>query len=258
MQKIIEKNVNVDVVLPNYNKEKYLKEAIESVIAQTYKNWHMYILDDSSSDNSWEIIKKFSNLNNVTAIRLKKNKGPSFCRNYAMRISKSKYIAFIDSDDAWSSSKLEKQINFMEKNNFNFTYTDYTPFFEKNGLKKVKRRTSLKSNFNFETFVKNSSINTTTMIIKRSILGTSRFRKINLLEDYLFKCKLFKNGHTANKLSEDLAFYRILDKSRSSKRLKNIYWLWYINKNFNRLKFFDNIISIFSISINSIKKYGIK
>ena len=62
MQKIIEKNVNVDVVLPNYNKEKYLKEAIESVIAQTYKNWHMYILDDSSSDNSWEIIKKFSNL----------------------------------------------------------------------------------------------------------------------------------------------------------------------------------------------------
>ena len=72
MQKIIEKNVNVDVVLPNNNKEKYLKEAIESVIAQTYKNWHMYILDDSSSDNSWEIIKKLSNLNNVTAIRLKK------------------------------------------------------------------------------------------------------------------------------------------------------------------------------------------
>jgi len=59
-------------------------------------------------------------------------------------------------------------------------------------------------------------------------------------------------------LNEDLAFYRILSKSRSSQRLKNIYWLWYINKNYNKLNFFDNIISIFFISINSIKKYGIK
>jgi len=96
------------------------------------------------------------------------------------------------------------------------------------------------------------------MIISRSILGSHRFRKIKLLEDYLFKCKLLKDDKVAKKLNEDLAFYRILNKSRSSQRLKNIYWLWYVNKNYNKLKFFDNIISIFFISINSIKKYGIK
>jgi len=258
MQTFTKKKPFVDVILPNYNKAEFLEEAINSVIIQTYKNWHLYIVDDHSNDNSVKVIDKFLNLENVTVIKLYKNKGPSFCRNYAMRISKSKYISFIDSDDSWLSDKLEKQITFMEKHNLSFTYTDYTPFFESFGKKKVKKRTSLKDYFNYGTFIKNSSINTTTMIISRSILGTHRFKKITLLEDYLFKCKLLKDDNVAKKLNEDLAFYRILNKSRSSQRLKNIYWLWYVNKNYNKLKFFDNIISIFFISINSIKKYGIK
>jgi len=258
MQTFTRKKPFVDVILPNYNKAEFLEEAINSVIIQTYKNWHLYIVDDHSNDNSVKVIDKFLNLENVTVIKLYKNKGPSFCRNYAMRISKSKYISFIDSDDSWLSDKLEKQITFMEKHNLSFTYTDYTPFFESFGEKKVKKRTSLKDHFNYRTFIKNSSINTTTMIITRSILSSHRFKKITLLEDYLFKCKLLKDDNVAKKLNEDLAFYRILNKSRSSQRLKNIYWLWYVNKNYNKLKFFDNIISIFFISINSIKKYGIK
>ena len=258
METFIREKTLVDVILPNYNKAEFLEEAINSVITQTYKNWHLYIIDDNSSDNSEKIIDKFSNLKNVTIIKLQKNKGPSFCRNYALRISKSKYISFIDSDDSWLSDKLEKQIYFMEKHNLSFTYTDYTPFFENFGKKKIKKKTFLKDHFNYRTFIRNSSINTTTMIIARSILGSHRFRKIKLLEDYLFKCKLLKDNNVAKKLNEDLAFYRILNKSRSSQRLKNIYWLWYTNKNYNKLNFFDNIISIFFISINSIKKYGIK
>ena len=258
METFIREKTLVDVILPNYNKAEFLEEAINSVITQTYKNWHLYIIDDNSSDNSEKIIDKFSNLKNVTIIKLQKNKGPSFCRNYAMRISKSKYISFIDSDDSWLSDKLEKQINFMKKHNLNFTYTDYTPFFENFGKKKIKKRPFLKDHFNYRTFIRNSSINTTTMIIARSILGSYRFRKIKLLEDYLFKCKLLKGNNIAKKLDENLAFYRISNKSRSSQRLKNVYWLWHINRNYNKLNFIDNIISIFFISINSIKKYGIK
>ena len=258
MQKLIKEEPFVDVILPNYNKAEFLEEAINSVITQTYKNWHLYIIDDHSNDSSLKIIDKFSDLKNVNIIKLNKNMGPSFCRNYVMRLSKSKYISFLDSDDSWFEDKLEKQIFFMEENDLSFTYTDYIPFFENKNEKKFKKRTFLKSHFNFETFIKNSSINTTTMIISRSILTTHRFRKVKLLEDYLFKCKLLKSNNIAKKLDENLAFYRILNKSRSSQRLKNIYWLWHINKNYNKLNFFDNIISIFFISINSIKKYGIK
>tara|TARA_B110000014_G_C20086512_1_gene568329 strand:- start:178 stop:954 length:777 start_codon:yes stop_codon:yes gene_type:complete len=258
MNKIYNNKTFVDVILPNYNKEQFLEEAIGSVVEQTYKNWHLYIIDDNSNDNSKKIINKFSHLKNITIIKLKKNKGPSFCRNLGMRISSSKYISFIDSDDSWVLDKLEKQILYMEKNNLTFTYTDYTPFFQNNGVKSIKKKTSLVEYFNYKTFIKNSSINTTTMIISRSILGSRRFIKVKLLEDYLFKCKLLKDNNIAKKLNEDLAFYRILNTSRSSQRLKNIYWLWNINKNYNKLSFFQNIISILSISINSIKKYGIK
>ena len=96
------------------------------------------------------------------------------------------------------------------------------------------------------------------MIIRRSILGTHRFKKIKLMEDYLFKCQLMKNGNLAKKLGENLAYYRILNVSRSSQRLKNIFWLWHINKNYNKLSFLKNLISIICISSNSIKKYGFK
>ena len=143
----------VDIILPNYNKGKFLQEAINSLIVQTFKNWHVYIIDDHSNDDSWSIIKKFSNLNNVTHIRLRKNMGPSFCRNYAMRISKSKYISFIDSDDTWVSVKLEKQIDFMEKNNLYFTYSDYTPFFQTDEKKIYKQKTNLRNTFNFNAFI---------------------------------------------------------------------------------------------------------
>ena len=249
---------DVDIILTNFNKAEFVEEAIQSVIDQTYKNWKLYIIDDDSKDKSIEVINKFSTFKNIFIIKLPKNKGPSFCRNLGMRISKSKYISFLDSDDAWSSLKLEKQITFMKKNNFNFIYTNYTPFFQKDGKKKLKKRTFIKSFFDYDGFVKNSSINTTTMIIKRTILNTHRFKKVELLEDYLFKCELLKKNFIAKKLPEDLAFYRILDKSRSSKRLRNIYWLWRINKNYNKLNFFKNLTSLFFISLNSIKKYGIK
>ena len=258
MQKIFDEQFSVDVILPNYNKFNFLEEAINSVLAQTFKNWHMYIIDDHSTDNSWSIIKKFSNLNNLTQIRLDKNMGPSFCRNYAMRISKSMYISFIDSDDIWTNTKLEKQIDFMKENNLYFSYTDYTPFFQINEKRNFKQRTCLKESFDFNAFIKNSSINTTTMMIRRSILGTHRFKKIKLMEDYLFKCDLLKNNNIAKKLNDNLAYYRILDRSRSSRRLRNIFWLWYINKNYNKLDLFTNFISILYISFNSIKKYGFK
>ena len=78
------------------------------------------------------------------------------------------------------------------------------------------------------------------------------------MEDYLFKCDLLKNNNIAKKLNDNLAYYRIVARSRSSRRLKNIFWLWYINKKYNKLDFFTNFISILYISFNSIKKYGFK
>ncbi len=247
----------IDIIMPNYNKAEFISEAVDSVVKQSYKNWYLYIIDGGSTDLSLQKLSKFSKIKNIRIISFKRNKGPGFSRNYGMRISNSKYISFLDSDDGWSSDKLEKQLNLMRKNQYNFTYTDYTPFFQNKGKKIFKPKTNLKSNLNFSEFIKNTSINTSTMIIERSIVKTHKFKKVKL-EDYLFKCDILKNNITAHKYNESLAFYRILKVSRSSQKIKNVRSVWQINKKYNKLNFIQNLISVFSIAINSIKKYGIK
>ena len=254
---ITTKEPNVDIIIPNYNKGKYLDECIESVINQTYKNWHLYIIDDASKDESTEILNKYKNFQNIKILKLNKNKGPSFCRNLGIRISNSQYISFLDSDDIWINEKLEKQINFMVKNNYDFTYTDYIPFFHKNKSKIYINNTSLEESFNYHEFIFNTSINSSTMILTRKVIGLVRFKKTKLLEDYLFKCEILKNIR-AYKVKKVLAYYRIIPGARSSSKISNVIWLWKINKNYNKLKFFTNTKTIFFAILNSFKKYGIK
>ena len=248
----------VDIIVPNYNKGKYLEECINSILDQTFINWTLYLIDDCSNDNSKIILDKYKNKKQINIIELKKNKGPSFCRNLGMRLSNSKYLSFLDSDDIWTKNKLKEQINFMTEYHHNFTYSDYTPFIIRNNKYVYKKGTKLKMKFSYEDFIHNSSINSSTMIISRKILGTNKFKKLELLEDYLFKCDILKKNHLAMKFDKNLAYYRILPNNRSSSKLKNIFNLWKINNKYNRLNFLKNFKSLIGIIFNSIKKYGIK
>tara|TARA_B100000900_G_C20342271_1_gene618713 strand:+ start:11 stop:778 length:768 start_codon:yes stop_codon:yes gene_type:complete len=252
------KNNFVDVILPNFNKGNFIEEAINSIIKQSHKNWKLYIIDDCSSDHSINIISNYEKLKNIFIIKLKKNKGPSFCRNLGVRISSSDYISFIDSDDIWESNKLEHQLKFMIDNKYDFSYSDYTPIIQTKFEKKYLKKTNLKKSFKYNEFLLNSSINTSTSIITRKTIGVLKFKNINKLEDYLFKCQILNKGIIANKVEGNLAYYRILKTSRSSQRIKNLFYLWSINRDYNNLNFFKNMISILMISLNSIKKYGFK
>ena len=247
----------VDIILPNYNKGDFIEECISSIFNQTFTNWNLFIIDDNSNDNSKSIINKYLN-KNVKLVYLKKNKGVSFCRNLAIRLSNSKYISFIDADDYWSHDKLEKQVFFMEKHNYEFSYSDYTPFILKNKNKIFKKIIKTPNSFNFNQFIKNTSIGMSSVILRRSILGTIKFPKVKICEDYYFKCQILKKNILATRLNENTMYYRISKNSLQSNKLRNIYWLWFINKKYNQLSFFNNFKSIFFIAINSIKKYGIK
>ena len=248
----------VDIILPNYNKEFFLQETINSVLSQNYINWKLIIIDNCSTDNSKKIIEKFRVNKKVDIIYLKKNMGASFSRNLGIRLSNSKYIAFLDADDIWTPNKLGSQIKFMEEKNYNFTYTDFTPFFEKNKKRIKKKEITTPDNFNFDTFVNNTSINTSSMILSRSIVKTTKFPKVDTLEDFPFKCKILNKIKFAKKYNQNTVFYRITKNSLTSNKLKNLYWLWKINKTYNKLTFLKNLKSLFLISINSLQKYGFK
>lgn len=118
-------NDMVSIIMPSYNTAKYISETIESVLAQTYTNWELIIVDDCSKDSTDEMIKPFLNDSRIVYIKNDKNSGAAVSRNRALRKAKGKWIAFLDSDDLWFPEKLEKQIRFMEDGNYHFSYTCY-------------------------------------------------------------------------------------------------------------------------------------
>ncbi len=246
----------IDVVLPTFNSEKFIIKTLNSIINQSFRSWRIIIIDDASTDRTLSILKnsykKLIKKKKILIVKNRVNKGQSYCRNIGIKYSKSKYIAFIDSDDMWSKKKLEKQIKFMIKKNYMFTYTDYKVF--KNN-KSYNVYTPL--NFNLFKFVKNTSIATSTMIICKKIITIFFPDKIRLCEDYFFKCALLKK-YNAYKCPGVLARYLVRKNSLQSSRIRVLLAVWKINKKFNQMNIFENLLSIIFISINSILKYGFR
>ena len=248
----------VDIILPTYNCEKFITETLNSISKQSFKNWKLKIIDDASSDSTLILIKKFLKDRRINLKRLKRNKGAGFCRNLALKNSKAKYVAFIDADDIWKRNKLKYQVREMDKKNLDFTYTNFTPFTELNGFKKYKNDVILPTEFDYDLFVKKTSICTSSMIIKRKKIGITKFLKTKICEDYFFKCKLLEKVGRAINVDKNLTLYRISKGSLQSSRTRNLYWVWHINRKYNKMNLFQNLKSVFFISINSLKNYGFK
>ena len=167
-----EKESRVSIILPNYNSYKTIVPTINSILRQSYKNWELIIVDDASSEKTRKILIKYEKIKKIKIIYLKKNKGAGYCRNIAIKNSSSYYLAFIDSDDLWKNNKLKMQINFMQNNNYDFTYTYYETF---SGNNQVVKSIKTPEKFNFKSFTRNTSIATSTMIVKKKLFGKIKF-----------------------------------------------------------------------------------
>jgi teichuronic acid biosynthesis glycosyltransferase TuaG len=251
------KKFSVDIILPVYNSENFILKTIDSILSQKFENWRLMIVDDGSSDNTYNIIKNnYFSLIKKKKIFLRKNsknKGQGFSRNLLLKKANAKYIAFIDSDDIWKKNKLYQQINFMKNNKYDFTFTDYRL------LNEYKKITIVKAPkfFNFNNFVRNTFIATSTIILTRKAIGKFNFPEIRLCEDYVFKCNLLKKFPAFN-LRKANTYYRLRKDSLQSQRLKVLFAVWRINKKFNNMSLLQNLLSLFFISLNSLKKYGFR
>ena len=118
-------NDMVSIVMPSYNTGKYIAESIRSVLAQTYKNWELIIVDDCSTDDTDTVLTQFDDPR-IRYFKNETNSGAAVSRNRALREVKGRWIAFLDSDDLWHPEKLQKQISFMQEKNYAFSYTNYS------------------------------------------------------------------------------------------------------------------------------------
>lgn len=106
----------VSVIIPLYNREKYIEETVQSVLSQTYKNFELIIVDDGSIDQSRKVLEPFLNEIMMLEHPGRVNKGQSAAINLGIKKSSGEYIAILDSDDIFAPHKLEKQVEFLEKN----------------------------------------------------------------------------------------------------------------------------------------------
>lgn len=119
----------VSIIMPSYNTARFIGSSINSVLAQTYTNWELIIVDDCSTDNTDEVVHSFKD-ERIRYFKNEKNSGAAISRNKALREACGKWIAFLDSDDLWHPEKLERQIEFMEKGGYHFSYTKYSEMSE--------------------------------------------------------------------------------------------------------------------------------
>ncbi len=222
----------VSVIMPSWNTADLIAESIQCVIDQTYKKWELLIVDDSSTDNTDEVVKPFLADKRIRYFKNEKNCGAALTRNRAMREAKGEWIAFLDSDDLWTPDKLMIQIRFMKKHGFVFSYHEYEKINEEgkplniyvSGPKAVDRRKT----YNYDY------IGHLTMMYSAKHFGLIQIRDIKKNNDYAIQLQLFHKDPDAKcyLIRKDLAKYRVRRKSIShdklSKKLRSHYDLFYM------------------------------
>ena len=229
-------NSLVSIITPSYNSAKFIKECVESVISQTYTNWEMIIVDDSSNDNSKQKIAILSeNDSRVKTIFLDDNIGAAGARNVAIQKAKGKYIAFLDSDDLWAPHKLEKQIYFMSKNNIGFSFTAYQVISEDS--LDYKHIISAPKKMTYHSYLKNTIIGCLTVVVNREEIGDFQMPDIRSSHDMALWLLIMRRGFPAYGLDDNLAQYRIVRNSNTSSKIKAAKDVWKVYREVEKLSF---------------------
>lgn len=117
----------VSIIMPSHNSANFIAESIESALNQTYLNWELLIQEDGSKDNTIEVIERYAREEKrIKCVSRQSAKGAAISRNEALQRAKGRWIAFLDSDDLWLPNKLERQLEFMVKNGYDFCYHEYS------------------------------------------------------------------------------------------------------------------------------------
>jgi len=244
-------NSLVSIVTPSYKSARFISQTIESVLVQTYQNWEMIIVDDCSPDNANEIIEKYTKKDSrIKLIKLEKNIGPANARNEGIKQARGKYIAFLDSDDIWLPTKLEKQIKFMQENDLVVACSSYYTIDEDG--KKINTRV-VKEFFSYSDMLKSNHIGNLTGIYDCEKLGKIYMDDVGH-EDYTLWLKVMKKVDKTKAIIEPLAEYRVFKNSLSGNKIKSAKWTWHIYRNIIGLNILKSSYYFINYIVNALRK----
>lgn len=225
----------VSIIMPSWNTAQFIGESIKSVLAQTYTNWELIIVDDCSTDNTDEILQPFLSDKRIKYFKNEKNSGAAVSRNKALREAKGKWIAFLDSDDLWLPEKLERQISFMKKNDYKFTYTDYRIQLNGEWLPYINTGPNKVTKHKLKNYCYFSTI---TVMYDCEYIGLVQIEPIKKNNDYAMWLKIIEKTN-CYRLPDCLSFYIKHEGSISSgskiKLIKHHYIMWRVAEHKNVL-----------------------
>ena len=241
------------IIIPYFKKKRFFKKTIQSIFNQTYRKFEVLIVYDDEDKKDLIFIKKLiKNDKRFKLIINKRNLGAGESRNIGIKMSKGKYICFIDADDIWKKNKLEIQINFMQKKNISFSHSSYE-IIDKNNKFKGHRIAE-----NYESFLelsKSCNIGLSSVIVRRSLLNNKlKFPKIKTKEDFVLWLRIIRGGTKIFGLKKSLVKWRKSENSLSSSSIQKIkdgfkVYNYYLNYNF-----FKSFYYLLILSLNYLKK----
>ena len=247
----------VSVIIPVYNVEKYIRQTLKSVFAQTYSNIEIVMVDDCSQDQSSEIIVEFQKTHPEIVYFLQpKNMGAGAARNKALELATGQYVAFLDSDDLWLPEKTEKQIELMRQKKSPFSYAAIE-MIDEDG-KQLRGKRNIKETCDYAYLLHNTMIATSSVIGDREVFGDFRMPLRRGGQDYATWLSLLRSGEVACGINQTLVRYRVSSNSLSSNKFKSIKQVWEIQTQDEGIYRICVIKNIICFCIHALKKYLMK
>lgn len=209
----------VSVIMPAFNSGRFIMDSISSVRKQTYTNWELLVIDDSSSDQTTEKVRQvMANDDRIKLFINTNNLGTGFCRNKGIKAAKGDYIAFLDADDLWKTNKLETQVEFMQENRVAVCFSSYERINE-NGQGRGEIIEALPF-LTYQKLEKANYIGNLTGIYHAAEIGKIYGPEIRKRQDWALWLAAIKKGGTAISIQEPLAIYRLRKNSVSGNKLE--------------------------------------
>ena len=245
-------NIDVSVIIPSYNCERYIKICIDSVIAQQDISWECIVVDDHSVDNTADIIKPYLEDHRFKYVVNEVNKGVAYSRNLGVRMAGGKYIAFLDADDYWNCDKLAKQYALMEHKNAVLSSTGRELMDGDGNLS--GRELGIPDVITYKELLKGNVLNTSGVMIRRDVALKYPMTEDRLHEDYIAWLSILKEYDKAYGLNEPLLKYRVVKGSKSANKLKSAKMTYgvYRYMGYGRLRALYYFVFY---ALNGIKKY---
>lgn len=251
-------NELVSIITPMYKGAEFVGETIRSVLAQSYQNWEMIIVDDCSPDGGAGIraVTECTSDPRVRLIESKENRGSSGARNIALEAARGRYIAFLDSDDIWHPDFLEKQMSFMCERDAAMVFSSYRRIDEKT-KENLLRPFIVPQRVNYRSLLKTCPIFPST-----AVYDTCKTPKIffneqlgSMRDDYVYWLKMFKDIEYGYGNPDVLVDYRMRKTSVTGNKKKVIRPQWNVLYKVEKLGLVRSLYNIICWGFISYSKY---